>query len=71
MQLYRQSVEREIVPELRLFDLGHVAALRRLLDTEGLPYGGAVHVDLVTGVPGGMPGPRSGRRRGGRCCRRR
>ena len=56
VQLYRQSVEREIVPEFELFDLGHVAALRRLLDTEGLPYGGAVHVDLVTGVPGGMPG---------------
>lgn len=56
VQLYRQSVEREVVPEFELFDLGHVAALRRLLDQEGLPYGGRVHVDFVTGVPGGMPG---------------
>ena len=28
----------------------------RLLDRFGLPYGGRVHVDLVMGVPGGMPG---------------
>ncbi|MDQ6897026.1 MAG: 3-keto-5-aminohexanoate cleavage protein [Actinomycetota bacterium] len=56
VQLYRQSVEREVVPEFELFDLGHVVALRRLLDQEGLPYGGRVHVDFVTGVPGGMPG---------------
>ena len=56
VQLYRQSIEREVVPEFELFDLGHVAALRRLLDQEGLPYGGRVHVDFVTGVPGGMPG---------------
>ena len=56
VELYRQSIEREVVPEFELFDLGHVAALRRLLDQEGLPFGGAVHVDFVTGVPGGMPG---------------
>ncbi len=56
VQLYRQSIEREVVPEFELFDLGHVAALRRLLDQEGLPFGGKVHVDFVTGVPGGMPG---------------
>lgn len=55
-QLYRQAQEREVVPEFELFDLGHVAALRRLIDTMGLPYGGRVHVDFVTGVPGGMPG---------------
>jgi uncharacterized protein (DUF849 family) len=55
-QLYKQSQEREIVPEFELFDLGHVAALHRLLDTYGLPYGGRVHCDLVMGVPGGMPG---------------
>ena len=30
--------------------------MRRLLDREGLPAGGKVHVDLVMGVPGGMPG---------------
>ena len=56
VRLYRQSIEREVVPEFELFDLGHVAALRRLLDQEGLPFGGKVHVDVVTGVPGGMPG---------------
>ncbi len=55
-QLYQETQQREVVPEFELFDLGHVAALRRLLDTFGLPYGGAVHVDFVTGVPGGMPG---------------
>ncbi len=55
-QLYQLSQEREIVPEFELFDLGHVAALRRLLDKYGLPYGGRVHCDLVMGVPGGMPG---------------
>jgi uncharacterized protein (DUF849 family) len=54
--LYRLSQEREVVPEFELFDLGHVAALHRLLDRFGLPYGGRVHVDLVMGVPGGMPG---------------
>ena len=45
-----------MVPEFELFDLGQVAALHRLLDLHGLPYGGKVHVDLVMGVPGGMPG---------------
>ena len=55
-QLYQLAQEREIVPEFELFDLGHVAALRRLIDAYGLPYGGKVHVDFVTGVPGGMPG---------------
>ena len=55
-ELYSQSREREVVPEFELFDLGHVASLRRLLHKHGLPYGGRVHVDLVMGVPGGMPG---------------
>lgn len=54
--LYVQAQEKEVVPEFELFDLGHVAALRRLIDQHGLPYGGRVHVDFVTGVPGGMPG---------------
>ena len=53
--LYVLAQEREVVPEFELFDLGHVHALRRLLDTHGLPFGGKVHVDFVTGVPGGMP----------------
>ncbi|QNE20568.1 3-keto-5-aminohexanoate cleavage protein [Kribbella qitaiheensis] len=55
-ELYRLTQQREIVPEFELFDLGHVAALHRLLDKFGLPYGGKVHCDLVMGVPGGMPG---------------
>lgn len=54
--LYQLSQEREVVPEFELFDLGQVAALGRLLALHGLPYGGRVHVDLVMGVPGGMPG---------------
>ena len=31
-------------------------ALRRLIDTCGLPYGGKVHCDVVMGVPGAVPG---------------
>jgi len=54
--LYQLSQERRVVPEFELFDLGHVAALHRLLGKYGLPYGGRVHVDFVMGVPGGMPG---------------
>ncbi len=54
--LYVRAQERRVVPEFELFDLGHVAALRRLIDAHGLPFGGRVHVDFVTGVPGGMPG---------------
>ncbi len=56
VELYQETQAREIVPEFELFDLGHVASLHRLLDTCGEPYGGQVHCDLVTGVPGGMPG---------------
>lgn len=48
--------ERGIVPEYEIFDLGHLWTLRRLLDEHGPPAGGHVHVDLVMGVPGGMPG---------------
>ncbi|MEU6036262.1 3-keto-5-aminohexanoate cleavage protein [Actinomadura sp. NPDC047616] len=55
-ELYRRTQELEIVPEFELFDLGQVAALHRLLDKHGAPYGGHVHCDLVMGVPGGMPG---------------
>jgi len=55
-ELYQLTQAREVVPEFELFDLGHVAALHRLLDTYGPPFGGQVHCDLVMGVPGGMPG---------------
>ena len=56
VELYRRTQDAEVVPEFELFDLGHVTALHRLLDTCGAPYGGRVHCDLVMGVPGGMPG---------------
>ena len=55
-ELYQLTQERGVVPEFELFDLGHVAALGRLLGKYGLPAGGKVHVDFVMGVPGGMPG---------------
>jgi uncharacterized protein (DUF849 family) len=55
-ELYQRTQAAEVVPEFELFDLGHVAALHRLLDAYGPPYGGQVHCDLVMGVPGGMPG---------------
>jgi 3-keto-5-aminohexanoate cleavage enzyme len=56
VELHTRMQERGIVPEYEIFDLGHLAALARLLDRYGLPAGGHVHVDLVMGVPGGMPG---------------
>ena len=54
--LYQKTRDLGVVPEFELFDLGHVAALHRLLDKFGPPAGGHVHCDLVMGVPGGMPG---------------
>jgi uncharacterized protein (DUF849 family) len=54
--LHTRMQERGIVPEYEVFDLGQLATLARLLDRHGLPHGGHVHVDLVMGVPGGMPG---------------
>jgi 3-keto-5-aminohexanoate cleavage enzyme len=56
VELHRRMQERQIVPEYEIFDLGHLAALHRLLDKHGPPHGGHVHCDLVMGVPGGMPG---------------
>ncbi|GAA1887974.1 3-keto-5-aminohexanoate cleavage protein [Asanoa iriomotensis] len=56
VDLHTRMQERGIVPEYEIFDLGHLAALERLLDKHGLPAGGHVHVDFVMGVPGGMPG---------------
>lgn len=55
VELHTRMQERGIVPEYEIFDLGHLSALRRLLDRYGLPAGGHVHVDFVMGVPGGMP----------------
>jgi 3-keto-5-aminohexanoate cleavage enzyme len=56
VDLHTRMQERGIVPEYEIFDLGHLTSLVRLLDKHGLPAGGHVHVDLVMGVPGGMPG---------------
>jgi uncharacterized protein (DUF849 family) len=56
VELHKRMRERRIVPEYEIFDVGQLATLRRLLDEHGLPSGGHVHVDLVMGVPGGMPG---------------
>jgi 3-keto-5-aminohexanoate cleavage enzyme len=56
VELHTQMQQRGIVPEYEVFDLGQLATLRRLLDKHDLPHGGHVHVDLVMGVPGGMPG---------------
>ncbi|MDM4721002.1 3-keto-5-aminohexanoate cleavage protein [Micromonospora sp. WMMA1363] len=56
VELHTRMQERGIVPEYEIFDLGHLAALHRLLGKHGLPAGGHVHVDFVMGVPGGMPG---------------
>ncbi|GGK77057.1 3-keto-5-aminohexanoate cleavage protein [Ornithinimicrobium pekingense] len=54
--LYVQAQEKQVVPEFEIFELGHLAALSRLIDAHGLPFGGKVHVDFVTNVPGAMPG---------------
>jgi uncharacterized protein (DUF849 family) len=56
VELHTRMRDAGIVPEYEIFDLGHLTALHRLLDKHGLPAGGHVHVDLVMGVPGGMPG---------------
>jgi uncharacterized protein (DUF849 family) len=56
VELHTQMQQRGIVPEYEVFDLGQLATLTRLLDRHGPPHGGHVHVDLVMGVPGGMPG---------------
>ncbi|MHB8342166.1 MAG: 3-keto-5-aminohexanoate cleavage protein, partial [Mycobacteriales bacterium] len=56
VELHTRMRERAIVAEYECFDLGHVAALHRLLDSHGAPAGGHVHVDFVLGVPGGLPG---------------
>lgn len=56
VDLHTRMQDRGILPEYEIFDLGHLTALRRLLDKYGLPANGHVHVDFVMGVPGGMPG---------------
>jgi len=54
--LHTRMQDLGVLPEYEIFDLGHLWSLARLLDRYGLPANGHVHVDLVMGVPGGMPG---------------
>ncbi|MEN3309935.1 MAG: 3-keto-5-aminohexanoate cleavage enzyme [Micromonosporaceae bacterium] len=56
VELHTRMQERGIAPEYEIFDLGQLTTLHRLLDRYGPPASGHVHVDLVMGVPGGMPG---------------
>src|SRR5215475_7229819 len=56
VELHTRMRDRGIVPEYEIFDLGQLTTLRRLLDRYGLPAGEHVHIDLVMGVPGGLPG---------------
>ncbi len=56
VELHNRMRDAQVVPEYEIFDLGQLTTLQRLLDKHGLPYGEHVHVDLVMGVPGGMPG---------------
>ena len=55
-ELYTRMQERGVVPEFECFEPGHLATVERLVERYGPPHGGHVHVDLVMGVPGGMPG---------------
>ena len=54
--LHTQMQDRGIVPGYEVVHRGQLATLRRLLDEYGPPHGGRVHVDLVMGLPGGLPG---------------
>jgi 3-keto-5-aminohexanoate cleavage enzyme len=54
--LHAELRQRGIVPGYEASDLGHLATLQRLLDRHGPPHGGHVHVGLVMGLPGGLPG---------------
>jgi 3-keto-5-aminohexanoate cleavage enzyme len=56
VDLHTRMQEKGVRPEYEIFDLGQLTTLQRLLDRYGLPAGEHVHVDLVMGVPGGMPG---------------
>jgi 3-keto-5-aminohexanoate cleavage enzyme len=45
-----------VAPEYEITRTEQFAVLRRLLDEHGLPVGGRVHVGLLLGAPGGLPG---------------
>jgi uncharacterized protein (DUF849 family) len=46
-ELYAKTQDLGVVPEFELFDLGHIAALHRLLAELGEPYGGHVHCECT------------------------
>jgi uncharacterized protein (DUF849 family) len=54
--LHKRMQDRGVVPTYEIFELDQLRSLQRLLDQHGLPAGGHVHVELVMGAPGGMPG---------------
>lgn len=54
--LHERMRDREIVPAYQVYDLIQLAALQRLLDRHGPPFGEHVHCVLVMGMDGGMPG---------------
>jgi uncharacterized protein (DUF849 family) len=54
--LHTELRHRGIAVRHEVSDLAQLAALDRLLDRCGPPSGGRVHVDLVLGRPGGLPG---------------
>jgi uncharacterized protein (DUF849 family) len=56
VDLHTRMQEKNVRPVYEIADLGQLTTLRRLLDRYGLPAGDHVHVELVMGVPGGMPG---------------
>jgi 3-keto-5-aminohexanoate cleavage enzyme len=56
VELHTRMRDLEIVPAYGISGPGHLAALHRLLDEQGAPYGGHVRCELVLGAPGGLPG---------------
>ncbi|MBW3664799.1 MAG: 3-keto-5-aminohexanoate cleavage protein [Actinobacteria bacterium] len=52
-RLYERMAELGVLPELELFDAGHLVNGRRLVGDEPTHH---VHCDLVLGVPGGLTG---------------
>jgi 3-keto-5-aminohexanoate cleavage enzyme len=56
VRLHTALRDRGVAPEYEITRTDQFAVLRRLLDDHGLPLNGRVHVGLVLGTPGGLPG---------------
>lgn len=56
VRLHTALRDRGVAPEYEITRTDQFAVLRRLLDDHGLPPNGRVHVGLVLGTPGGLPG---------------